>query len=451
MHSAMRPAGDVTGWTILCLWFSFYGTIWSIICMLQDVDSSGLVEQEAQLHSILFCGFRASAHSLMNSGIQGNAAAGSPMQAASSLLQYLLGPAPGNASLQTKTLARHAELQGFLQDDAVTDVLLLETKARQVHQVMQQMHQARDLLQGAKGAFLVAFPGQDLAKETKLHRLLEHSCGIETYPGHLSLGSRSEWVPQDSKVSMVPLFKLLQLGIAMELALDRLASRWHVALTSKQERFCFTPALLDSLPSTLQTLYEPELNLLTDRHHKQLLRDGSPTMRTSMQASLPHLQMCDEDVARLRLDPDVALRCDAGRCSSQAATAWSLADEAIGKCLPKAYADFDALELMEGVSLAATIVSMCFTYTPAHVEDMLQGAVNDLVVGARKVWYIVDPAKAGIFKELLQETYGPDALQRLFEKRLRPILSTQQMRIAGVRIIFQPPGFMVVTLPVRAC
>ena len=418
--------------------------------MLQEVDSNGLVEQEAQLHSILFCGFRASAHSLVNSGIQANAAAGSPMQAACSLLQYLLGPAAGNASLRTKTLARHAELQGFLQDDVVAKVLLLETKARQVQQVMQQIHQAQNLLQGAKGAFLVAFPRQDLAKETKLHRLLEHSCRIETYPGRLSLGSRSDWVPQDSKVSMVPLFKLLQLGIAMELALDRVASSWHVAVTSKQERFCFTAALLDSLPSTLHTLYEPELNLLTDRHHKQLLRDGSPTIRTSMQASLPHLQMCDEDVARLRLDPDLALRCDAGRCTSQAATAWSLADEAIGRCLPKAYTDFNALELMEGISLAASIVSVCFTYTPAHVEDMLQGAVNDLVAGAWKVWYVVDPAKAAVFKKLLQDKYGPDALQRVFEKQLRPTLSAAEMRHAGVRIIFQPPGFMMVTLPVRS-
>lgn len=170
-----------------------------------------------------------------------------------------------------------------------------------------------------------------------------------------------------------------------------------------------------------------------------------------MQASLFRLQMCDEDVARLRLDPDLALRCDAGRCSSQAATAWSLADEAIGRYLPKAYMDFNALELMEGISLAATIVSMCFTYTPAHVEDMLQGAVNDLVVGAWKAWYFVDPATARVFKRLLQNKYGPDGLQRVFQKQPRSAtLSAADMRHAGVRIIFQPPGFMMVTLPVRS-
>ncbi|KAK9825271.1 hypothetical protein WJX74_004617 [Apatococcus lobatus] len=281
-------------------------------CSWREADSSGLIEQDAQLHKLLFCGFRASAHSL---------------------------------------------------DDASTKVLLLETESKQMQQVRQQIHEARDILQGAKGAFLVAFPKQGLTKEAKLHRLLEHSCGIETYPGRLSLGTRSEWVPQDSK------------------------------------------------------------------------------------AALPHLQMCDEDVARLRLNPEAALRCNAGRCSSQAATAWSLADEAMGRCLPKAYADFDAVELMEGISLAATIVSMAFTYTPAHVEDMLQGAVNDLVVGAWKVWYIVDPAKAATFKDLLSAKHGPHALQQLFEKRLRPILSAEEMRSSGIRIIFQPPGCMVVTLP----
>ena len=36
---------------------------------------------------------------------------------------------------------------------------------------------------------------------------------------------------------------------------------------------------------------------------------------------------------------------------------------------------------MEGISLAATTVSMCFSYMPAHVEDMLQGSVKDLIVG----------------------------------------------------------------------
>ena len=102
-----------------------------------------------------------------------------------------------------------------------------------------------------------------------------------------------------------------------------------------------------------------------------------------------------------------------------------------------------------GISLAATIVSMCFTYTPAHVEDMLQGAVNDLVVGAWKSWYVVNPAKAGVFKRL-QDKYRPDALQRVFQKQLRPTLSAAEMRHAGVRIIFQPPGFMMVTLLVRS-
>ena len=81
---------------------------------------------------------------------------------------------------------------------------------------------------------------------------------------------------------------------------------------------------------------------------------------------------------------------------------------------------------------------------------MWKTCCKELAVGAWKAWYIVDPAKAGTSEGLLQENYGPDALQRLFEKRLRPVLSAQEMQNAGVRIIFQPAGFMVVTLPVRA-
>ena len=48
---------------------------------------------------------------------------------------------------------------------------------------------------------MVMFPKQDLATDINLHRLLEHSCGMETYPGLLSLGSRSAWISQDSKAS----------------------------------------------------------------------------------------------------------------------------------------------------------------------------------------------------------------------------------------------------------
>lgn len=38
-----------------------------------------------------------------------------------------------------------------------------------------------------------------------------------------------------------------------------------------------------------------------------------------------------------------------------------------------------------------------------------------------------------------------------FRKHLRPTLFASEMQSAGVRIIFQPPGFMFVTLPVRSC
>ncbi len=102
------------------------------------------------------------------------------------------------------------------------------------------MHEAQNLLQAAKCAFLVGFPKHDLTKEAELHRLLEHSCRIETYPRRLSLGISSKWVTQDSRVSMVPLSQV-------KLALDRLACSWHVAVTSRRDRFCFTSALLDSL------------------------------------------------------------------------------------------------------------------------------------------------------------------------------------------------------------
>ncbi len=49
-----------------------------------------------------------------------------PVRATSSLLQYLLCPPARSTSMQTKNLAQNAELQDFLQDGAITEVLLLD-------------------------------------------------------------------------------------------------------------------------------------------------------------------------------------------------------------------------------------------------------------------------------------------------------------------------------------
>ena len=55
-------------------------------------------------------------------------------------------------------------------------------------------------------------------------------------------------------------------------------------------------------PQYAPHLFEPELDLLTDRHHKQLLRNGCPAVwyqhaGNKINTGLPHLQMCDEGVA----------------------------------------------------------------------------------------------------------------------------------------------------------
>ena len=297
--------------------------------MLQEADSSGLIEHGAQPHKILLCGFSASAHSLMNSGIYGNATAGGPMQAASSLLQYLPGPACGYASLHTKTLSRQDELQGFLQDDAMTQVLLLETPQSRCGRSC-SICMKLEIAARSQGCISGGLPQARFGKGTQAAWFAGAQLWDWDLPCMLSRGNNYESVSQDSKVSAVSLFEMLRLDIAVEMAIDRLASSWHVAVPSKRERFCFTAALLDSLCSTRYTLSESELNLLTDRHHKLLLHNGSsPTMHNSMQASLPHLQMCDPDSGWIQILPCNAA---AGRCSSQAATAWSLADEAIGRC-----------------------------------------------------------------------------------------------------------------------
>lgn len=63
-----------------------------------------------------------------------------------------------------------------------------------------------------------------------------------------------------------------------------------------------------------------------------------------------------------------------------------------------------------------------------------------------QVWYIAEDEEA--FLRVMSERYGGlDTALRIMAKRLRPDLTPQQLKDAGVRMLFQPPGCTVVILP----
>lgn len=142
------------------------------------------------------------------------------------------------------------------------------------------------------------------------------------------------------------------------------------------------------------------------------------------------------------------------------------------------------VDLTEGVHIGIGITSLTYTFTPVHYEDMLLGAVNDLLVSAHKVWAFVPPANADLFLQLLEKKYK-NSLQLVFCKQLRPMLTVaevrgccrvivqtirlqlccaaelddcthrnynytgMQMQDVGVKLLFQPPGYTVFSLPGR--
>ena len=139
-----------------------------------------------------------------------------------------------------------------------------------------------------------------------------------------------------------------------------------------------------------------------------------------------------------------------GAACSRAASAWSMYDDALGAVLRKLeqFAPGRRFVVADmGVHYGVGIVSFMFTFTPAHIEDLAEGAVNDLLFGAFKVWSFEPPANEGAFIELLTRKYGPDARARLFAKRLVPVLTVAEMREIDVELVFQPPGFTVLSLP----
>ena len=62
---------------------------------------------------------------------------------------------------------------------------------------------------------------------------------------------------------------------------------------------------------------------------------------------------------------------------------WPMYDEAMGPVL------HEQQDICLGGNWPTTIISSCFTYTPAHVEDSYFGAVNDLVYGHPKLWALI--------------------------------------------------------------
>lgn len=135
-------------------------------------------------------------------------------------------------------------------------------------------------------------------------------------------------------------------------------------------------------------------------------------------------------------------------CSPLAASSWPLGGELLAPLIGQTYAQPQKhLRLVAGVHYGFPIVSMPFTYTPAHVEDGLEGAVNILLSGDWKVWHIVPLDKVRAFKVWLRKKYGKDALFRVLCKRLRPVVSAAEMQALGIKVIFQPPGYTVVTMP----
>lgn len=129
------------------------------------------------------------------------------------------------------------------------------------------------------------------------------------------------------------------------------------------------------------------------------------------------------------------------------ATSWPLCDESFKGRIESAYAGGEIVPVIEGVNTSLPIVSVPLTYTPAHIEDVYQGAVNVLLRGSAKVWIVVPPDRATDFKAWLQNRYGPGALSRLFAKNLRPIVPAADMAKLDLRVIFQPVGYTVVTMP----
>ena len=94
-----------------------------------------------------------------------------------------------------------------------------------------------------------------------------------------------------------------------------------------------------------------------------------------------------------------------------------------------------------GLNCPGLIFSAPGAYTYAHIEDGHQGSANDSLWGW-KVWFIVPHHMADLFEKMVGFP------GELFMKGLVPKLTEEQMEQLGVHVLLQPPGYMVILLPV---
>lgn len=428
---------------------TFVRVLKSQICNIQGRNSFLPAGHCQQVNDNLSAGFKASADVLPEQMPEGSPKLNAPCKAAGGLLKYISKPGNISAERRAAVEERYQDLLSLVSEQGAVSVMHLSLAPSTVGDLHTVLKSSISALEEADGVFMVDFPLQDLDAEVKLKRLLISSGKIQAFPGLQKLGAKSGWQPQNIKKDVVTLLFMLQHGLAVEQAIIELANIWGHSLEFQSHRACFTVALLENLPPRLHTLYEHELDVWANAVNAQQLKHPGLSLRVSSMPDLPR-PLQDSGGSANRLLYDHSSPVDVRSCSSQSASAWALADDGIGKCIVAAHKDWGQVQLMEGISFHATIVSLPFTYTPAHIEDMNQGAVNDLLYGACKVWFVVSPSKNAIFKKILVEQHGPNALRQLFEKQLRPILSSEQMEACGVRVIYQNPGQMVVTMPVSS-
>ena len=102
-------------------------------------------------------------------------------------------------------------------------------------------------------------------------------------------------------------------------------------------------------------------------------------------SNLPHHHRWLDDEGSMKSDPTEQNQ-PRGDLPADLVIAWATADDAMGKCMASSTV---GVPIHAGINWPATIISSVFTHTPAHIEDCLLGAVNDLVFGRPKLWMTV--------------------------------------------------------------
>ena len=147
--------------------------------------------------------------------------------------------------------------------------------------VHQQLHKDNAQIRAA-GQYFLARCGQTERFQSSLELFMRKSQDVITNPGLQTLGSEGTWSDGADAPEQVSVRDIQIHGLAINMAVDQLATRWDISCTDQRSRYCFRQALMNNLdehPGAITYVHDVDILSSTNMFH--VGNHGQPSLCSS--------------------------------------------------------------------------------------------------------------------------------------------------------------------------